>query len=138
MILKINQLSLDSISGVLLITVLSSLIIFPQAFGFSKDRVLSFTMPSISLFQLKSVSSAGSQSSDEDDGSSTANGKKNGLSIPKQRRLRFLESLPQVKFQQKKLYFGDETDRDIIKTTIPNMLYYIVDQIKEHTIIQKG
>lgn len=125
MILKINQLSVDSIAGVLFITVLSSLIIFPQALGFSKGRVASFSMPSISLFQLKSVS-AGGHSEDEDDDSSTANEEKDGLSIAKQRRVRFLKSLPQLKFQQKKLYFGDEIDRDIIKTTLPNMLYYIV------------
>ena len=82
-------------------------------------------MPSISLFQLKSVS-AGGHSEDEADDSSTANEKKDGLSIAKQRRVRFSKSLPQLKFQQKKFYFGDEIDRDIIKTTLPNMLYYIV------------
>jgi len=118
MILKINQLSLDSISGVLFIAVLSSLIIFPQALGFSKGRVGSFTMPSIRLFQLNTM--------DEDDDSSAADEKKDGLSIAKQRRVRFFASLPQVKFQQKKLYFGDETDKDIVKTTIPNMLNYVV------------
>ena len=63
---------------------------------------------------------------DEDDDSSAADEKTDGLSIAKQRRVRFLASLPQVKFQQKKFYFGDETDKDIVKTTVPNMLYYIV------------
>ena len=116
MILKINQFSLDSIYGVLFITVISSLIILPQALGFSKG---------ISLFQLKSVS-AGNRSMDEDNDSTTSNEKMVELSISKQRRMRFLASLPQLKLQHNKLYFGDETDRDIIKTTVPNMLYYIV------------
>ena len=123
MILKINNLSIDSISGVLFIATLSSFIIFPQALGFSK--------PSIRLFQLKTASVDMRRSAKQKDNSTNLNESADASSAANieprhQHRERFFASLPQMKFQQKKLWLGDEVDRDILKTTFPNMLYYIV------------
>ncbi len=134
MILKINNLSIDSISGVLFIVILSSFVIFPQALGFSKQgrrAAVSFSIPSIRLFQLKTASADMRRSVEQKDDSINPNESMGAFSTANieprdQHRERFFASLPQLKFLQKKLWIGDEVDRDILKTTFPNMLYYIV------------
>ena len=133
MILRANIGTLDLIPGVF-VKVAISIIILPCALAFSRSRTNSFSAPSLRLFQMKAGMMYMDVPSSRDN--STTNNKKQQSNVSitttstdsrqQMRRERFLASLPQIKFTQKDIWMGDEMDKTILQSVIPNMLNYIV------------